>query len=70
MTEMIESSIHHFEDVGFAGNGDGSGKEGRAKAISASLVGAGVETVEASFGFVSTFSVGCWGGLVVQGAGG
>ena len=34
MAEIIESSIHHFVDfcaVGLAGNGGGSGKDGRVR---------------------------------------
>jgi hypothetical protein len=57
---MIKSSIHHFDGfVGLAGNGGGSGKDGgRAAVRSASLVGAGIDTVETTFGVMSTVSVG------------
>src|SRR6476469_3056411 len=55
--------------VGLAGNGGGSGKDGRGAAIcGASLVSAGIGTVETTFGVVSTISVGCCGGT--GGAGG
>ena len=34
MAGMIKSSIHHFDGfVGLAGNGGGSGKDGRGAAI-------------------------------------
>ena len=64
MAGMIKSSIHHFDGfVGLAGNGGGSGKDGgRAAVCSASLVGAGIDTVGTSFGVVLTTSVGCCGG--------
>src|SRR6478609_10123854 len=53
--------------VGLAGNGGGSGKDGRGAAIcGASLVSAGIGTVENTFGV--TVSVGCCGGT--GGAGG
>ena len=70
MAGMIKSSIHHFDGfVGLAGNGGGSGKDGgRAAVRSASLVGAGIDTVETTFGVVSTVSGGCCGGT--GGAGG
>ena len=70
MAGMIKSSIHHFDGfVGLAGNGGGSGKDGgRAAVRSASLVGAGIDTVETTFGVVLTISVGCCGGT--GGAGG
>ena len=64
MAGMIKSSIHHFDGfVGLAGNGGGSGKDGgRAAICSASLVGAGIDTVGTTFGVVLTISVGCCGG--------
>src|SRR6478735_3161748 len=64
MAGMIKSSIHHFDGfVGLAGNGGGSGKDvGRAAVCSASLVGAGIDIVETTFGVVLTISVGCCGG--------
>ena len=70
MAGMIKSSIHHFDGfVGLAGNGGGSGKDGgRAAVCSASLVGAGVDTVGTTFRVVLTISVGCCGGT--GGAGG
>ena len=70
MAGMIKSSIHHFDGfVGLAGNGGGSGKDGRGAAVcSASLVGAGIDMVETTFGVVLTISVGCCGGT--GGAGG
>ena len=70
MAGMIKSSIHHFDGfVGLAGNGGGPGKDGgRAAVCSASLVGAGIDTVETTFGVVSTISGGCCGGI--GGAGG
>ena len=70
MAGMIKSSIHHFDSFdGLAGNGGGSGKDGEGAAIcGASLVGAGVDTVETTFGIVSTILVGCCGGT--GGAGG
>ena len=70
MAGMIKSSIHHFDGfVGLAGNGGGSGKDGRGAAVcGASLVGAGIDTVETTFGVVSTISVDCCGGT--GGAGG
>jgi hypothetical protein len=45
---MIKSSIHHFDGfVGLAGNGGGSGKDGRGAAIrGALLVSAGIDTVD------------------------
>jgi hypothetical protein len=60
---MIKSSIHHFDGfVGLVGNGGGSGKEGgRAPVCSASLVGAGIDPVETTFGVVSTISGGSSG---------
>jgi len=60
MAGMIKSSIHHFDGfVGLAGNGGGSGKDGgRAAVCGASLVGAGIDTVETTFGVVSTISGG------------
>ena len=59
MAGMIKSSIHHFDGfVGLAGNGGGSGKDGgRAAVCSASLVGAGIDTVGTTFGVV-TFAPG------------
>ena len=44
MAGMIKSSIHHFDGfVGLAGNGGGSGKDGRGTAkCTASLVSAGI----------------------------
>ena len=70
MAGMIKSSIHHFDGfVGLAGNGGGSGKDGRGAAIcGASLVRTGIDTVETTFGVVSTISGGCCGGT--GGAGG
>ena len=71
MAGMIKSSIHHFDSFdGLAGNGGGSGKDGEGAAIccGASLVGTGIDTVETTFGIVSTISVGCSGGT--GGAGG
>jgi len=69
MAGMIKSSIHHFDGgVGLAGNG--SGKDGsRAAICGASLVGAGIDTVETTFGVVSTISVGCCGGTGGAGCG-
>ena len=64
MAGMIKSSIHHFDCfVGLADNGGGSGKDGGGAAIcGALLVGvAGIDTVETTFGVVSTTSV-VWGG--------
>ena len=60
MAGMIKSSIHHFDGfVGLAGNGGGSGKDGGGAAICGGLlVGAGIDTVETTFGVVSTVSVG------------
>ena len=71
MAGMIKSSIHHFDGfVGLAGNGGGPGKDGgRAAVCSASLVGAGIDTVETTFGVVSTISVGCCGGTGGAGCG-
>jgi len=71
MAGMIKSSIHHFDDfVGLAGNGVGSGKDGgRAAVCSASLVGAGLDTVETTFGGVSAISVDCPGGTGGAGCG-
>ena len=64
MAGMIKSSIHHFD--GLAGNGGGSGKDGRGAAIcGALLVSAGIDTVETTFGV--TVSVRCCGGTVVGG---
>ena len=71
---MIKSSVHHFDGcgcggVGLAGNGGGSGKDGgRAAICSASRVSTGIDTVETTFGVVSTVSMGCCGGT--GGAGG
>ena len=66
MAGMIKSSIHHFDGrggVGLVGNGGGSGKDGRGAAIcGASLVGAGIDTVETTFGVASTVSGSCCGG--------
>ena len=61
MAGMIKSSIHHFDGfVGLAGNGGGSGKDGRGAAIcGALLVSTGIDTVETTFGVMSTVSVGC-----------
>src|SRR6478736_8362773 len=63
MAGMITSSIHHFDGfVGLAGNGGGSGKDGRGAAVcGALLVSTGIDTVESTFGVVSTISVGCCG---------
>ena len=71
MAGMIKSSIHHFDCfVGLADNGGGSGKDGgRAAVCSTSLVGAGIDTVETTFGVVSTISVGCCGGTGGAGCG-
>ena len=71
MAGMIKSSIHHFDGfVGLAGNGGGSGKDGgRAAVRSASLVGAGIDTVGTTFGVVLTISVGCCGGTGSVGCG-
>ena len=71
MAGMIKSSIHHFDGfVGLAGNGGGSGKDGGGAAIcGALLVSAGIDTVETTFGVVSTVSVGCCGGTGGAGAG-
>ena len=71
MAGMIKSSIHHFDGfVGLAGNGGGSGKDGgRAAVCSASLVGAGIDTVETTFGVLWTISVGCCGGTGGAGRG-
>ena len=69
---MIKSSIHHFDGfVGLAGNGGGSGKDGRGAAIcGASLVvGTGVDTVETTFGGASTILVGCCRGTCDSGGG-
>ena len=68
MAGMIKSSIHHFDGfVGLAGNGGGSGKDGRGAAVcGALLVRTGIDTVETTFGV--TVSVGCCGGT--GGAGG
>ena len=65
MAGMIKSSVHHFEGCGGVGlAGNGSGKDGRRAAIcGASLVSAGLDTVEATFGVVSTISVRCCGGI-------
>jgi hypothetical protein len=64
MAGMIKSSIHHFDGfVGLAGNGGGSSKDGgRAAICSASRVSTGIDTVETTFGVVSTVSMGCCGG--------
>jgi hypothetical protein len=62
MAGTIKSSTHHFDGfVGLAGNGVGSGKDGGGTVVcSALLVGvAGINTVETTFGVVSTISVGC-----------
>ena len=69
MAGMIKSSIHHFDGfVGLAGNGGGPGKDGGPAALcSASLVGAGIDTVETTFGV--TVSVGSSGGTGGAGAG-
>ena len=69
MAGMIKSSIHHFDGfVGLAGNGGGSGKDGRGAAICGGLlVSAGIDTVETTFGVMSTVSVG--GGTGGAGAG-
>ena len=71
MAGMIKSSIHHFDGfVGLAGNGGGPGEDGgRAAVCGASLVGAGIDTVETTFGVVSTISVGCCGGTADAGGG-
>ena len=76
MAGMIKSSIHHFDGfdgcggVGLAGNGGGSGKGGRGAAVcGASLVRAGIDTVETTFGVVSTDSVGSSGGTGGAGCG-
>src|SRR5258705_13046339 len=71
MAGMIKSSIHHFDGfVGLAGNGGGPGKDGgRAAVCSASLVGAGIDTVGTTFGVVLTISVGCCGGTGSGGGG-
>ena len=71
MAGMIKSSIHHFDGfVGLAGNGGGPGKDGgRAAVCSASLVGAGIDTVETTFGVGSTVSVACCGGTGGAGCG-
>ena len=60
MAGMIKSSIHHFDGfVGLADNGGGSGKDGgRAAICGGLLVGAGIGTVETTFGVMSTVSVG------------
>ena len=69
MAGTIKSSIRHFDGfdgcggVGLAGNGGGSGKDGRGAAVcGASLVRAGIDTVETTFGVASTVSAGCCGG--------
>ena len=73
MAGMIKSSIHHFDGcggVGLAGNGGGSGKDGGGAAIcGASLARTGIDTVETTFGVVSTISVGCCGGTGGAGCG-
>ena len=71
MAGMIKSSIHHFDGfVGLAGNGGGSGNDGGGAAIcGALLVGAGIDTVETTFGVVSTISVGCCDGTGGAGCG-
>ena len=71
MAGMIKSSIHHFDGfVGLAGNGGGSGKDGGGAAVcSASLVGAAIDTVEATLGVVSIVLVGCCGGTGGAGRG-
>jgi hypothetical protein len=71
MAGTIKSSIHHFDGfVGLAGNGVGSSKDGgRAAVCIASLVGAGIDTVETTFGGVSTNSVDCGGGTGRAGCG-
>ena len=72
MAGMIKSSVHHFDGcggVGLAGNGGGSGNDGGGVAIcGALLVSAGIDTVETTFGVVSTISGGGCGGT--GGAGG
>ena len=73
MAGMIKSSIHHFDGcggVGLAGNGGGSGKDGRGAAVcGALLVSTGIDTVETTFGVVLTISVGCCGGTGSAGRG-
>ena len=71
MAGMIKSSIHHFDGfVGLAGNGGGSGKDGGGAAIcGALLVSTGIDTVETTFGVMSTISVGCCGGTGGAGCG-
>ena len=73
MAGMIKSSVHHFDGcggVGLAGNGGGSDKDGGGAAIcGALLVSAGIDTVETTFGVVSTISMGCWGGTGGAGCG-
>ena len=70
MAGMIQSSVHHFDGCGGVGlAGNGSGKDGRGAAIcGASRVSTGIDTVETTFGVMSTISVGCCGGT--GGAGG
>ena len=60
---MIKSSVHHFDGCGGVGlAGNGGGKDGRGAAIcGALLVSTGIDTVESTFGVVSTISVGCCG---------
>ena len=70
MAGTTKSIIHHFDGfVGLAGNGGGSGKDGRGAAIcGASLVvGTGVDTVETTFGV--TVSVSCCGATDGAGCG-
>ena len=71
MAGMIKSSIHHFDGfVGLAGNGGDSGKDGgRAAVCGALLVGAAIDTVEATLGVVSMVLVGCCGGTGGAGRG-
>ena len=67
---MIKSSSDQFEDlVGLAAIGGGSGIDGGDAAICALLVGAGIDTVETSFGVVSKVLVGCCGGAGCAGGG-
>src|SRR6478736_2873244 len=60
MAGMIKSIIHHFDDFGgLAGNGGGSGNDGGGAAVcGALLVSTGIDTVETTFGVVSTISGG------------
>jgi hypothetical protein len=67
---MIRRSIHHFVNfdgcgvVSLAEDGGGADKDGGGAAICGALLtgGAGTDTVETTFGVVSTISVGRWGG--------